>query len=185
MKEKIIALKGYVRNCLTGYKESKEKVQKKYVIEAFENILAFTNDIYSDWDKTEKLLDSGVFEPKATMAETKNIQNVDYSAKNPFCPYCGKRKETAGNGTIEELCICTDWTFYMENKPTDSINHPAHYTDGKIEVIDFIEDKKFGFNLGNAVKYISRAGKKDKTKTIEDLKKAIWYINREIQNLEK
>jgi hypothetical protein len=53
----------------------------------------------------------------------------------------------------------------------DNINHPSHYTDGKIEVIDYIEDKKLNFNLGNAVKYISRAGKKgDK---IEDLKKAI------------
>ena len=48
----------------------------------------------------------------------------------------------------------------------DPVNHPAHYTDGKIEVIDFIEDKGFGFNLGNAVKYISRAGKKDPSKRI-------------------
>lgn len=67
----------------------------------------------------------------------------------------------------------------------DNVNHPAHYTDGKIEVIEFIEDKKLGFCLGNAVKYISRAGKKDPTKTIEDLKKAQWYINREIESLEK
>ena len=51
----------------------------------------------------------------------------------------------------------------------DNVNHPAHYTDGKIEVIDFIEDKKLGFHLGNAVKYICRAGKKDPEKTIEKL----------------
>ena len=62
----------------------------------------------------------------------------------------------------------------------DNVNHPAHYTDGKIEVIDFIEDKKLGYHLGNAVKYISRAGKKDPDKYIEDLQKAIWYLNREI-----
>ncbi|MBQ0099053.1 MAG: DUF3310 domain-containing protein [Firmicutes bacterium] len=67
----------------------------------------------------------------------------------------------------------------------DNINHPSHYTDGKIEVIDFIEDKQLNFHRGNAVKYISRAGKKDKTKEIEDLKKAIWYIEREIKRLEK
>jgi hypothetical protein len=67
----------------------------------------------------------------------------------------------------------------------DSVNNPAHYTDGKIEVIEFIEDKKFNFNLGNAVKYISRAGKKDPAKHIEDLKKAKWYLEREISNLEK
>ena len=65
----------------------------------------------------------------------------------------------------------------------DNVNHPAHYTDGKIEVIDFIEDKKLGFCLGNAVKYISRAGKKDPAKEVEDLRKAAWYINRRIKQL--
>lgn len=63
----------------------------------------------------------------------------------------------------------------------DNVNHPAHYTDGKIEVIDFIEDKKLGYHLGNAVKYISRAGKKDPDKYIEDLQKAVWYLQREIK----
>lgn len=67
----------------------------------------------------------------------------------------------------------------------DAVNHPSHYTDGKIEVIDFIEDKNLDFCLGNAVKYISRAGKKDPAKEIEDLKKAVWYINRRIQELEQ
>lgn len=67
----------------------------------------------------------------------------------------------------------------------DEVNRPAHYTDGKIEVIDFIEDKKLGFSLGNAVKYISRAGKKDPAKTIQDLEKARWYLNREIETLKK
>lgn len=50
----------------------------------------------------------------------------------------------------------------------DPVNHPPHYTDGKIEVIGFIEDKNLGFHLGNAVKYIARAGKKDPEKTSED-----------------
>lgn len=67
----------------------------------------------------------------------------------------------------------------------DPVNHPSHYTDGKIEVIDFIADKKLGFCLGNAVKYISRAGKKDPGKTIEDLEKAIWYIKHHIKTLEE
>lgn len=68
----------------------------------------------------------------------------------------------------------------------DNVNHPAHYTYGNIEVIDFIEDKELNFNLGNVVKYISRAGKKkskgvtQEAKTLEDLKKAQWYLNREI-----
>ena len=67
----------------------------------------------------------------------------------------------------------------------DIVNHPAHYTDGKIEVIEFIEDKGLNFHRGNAVKYISRAGKKDPAKEIEDLKKAVWNLNREIGRLEK
>lgn len=66
----------------------------------------------------------------------------------------------------------------------DAVNHPAHYTDGKIEVIAFIEDKGLNFHRGNAVKYISRAGKKDPAKEVEDLKKARWYIDREICRLE-
>jgi len=67
----------------------------------------------------------------------------------------------------------------------DPVNHPSHYTDGKIEVIDFIEDKSLGFHLGNAIKYISRAGKKDASKTLEDLKKARWYLDRYISSLEE
>lgn len=73
----------------------------------------------------------------------------------------------------------------MKKFNNDAVNRPSHYTDGKIEVIDFIEDKGLDFCLGNAVKYIARAGKKDPEKEIEDLQKAIWYINRRIQELEQ
>ena len=65
----------------------------------------------------------------------------------------------------------------------DAVSHPSHYADGKIEVIDFIEDKGLNFNRGNAVKYICRAGKKDPAKEVEDLEKAMWYINHEIERL--
>ena len=65
----------------------------------------------------------------------------------------------------------------------DIVNHPSHYTDGKIEVIDFIDDKGLNFERGNAIKYICRAGKKYPDKEIEDLEKAIWYLNREIKRL--
>lgn len=67
---------------------------------------------------------------------------------------------------------------------SDMVNHPSHYTDGNIEVIDFIEDKKLNYHRGNALKYLCRAGKKDPAKEVEDLQKAVWYINREIQRLE-
>lgn len=68
---------------------------------------------------------------------------------------------------------------------SDVVNHPSHYTDGKIEVIEFIEDKNLNYHKGNAIKHICRAGKKDPQKEIEDLQKAIWYINREIRNLKR
>jgi len=66
---------------------------------------------------------------------------------------------------------------------TNQIN-PAHYRDGKIEVIDYIEDKGFGYNLGNVIKYVSRAGKKS-DKIVEDLEKAKWYLEREIKKHSK
>ena len=65
----------------------------------------------------------------------------------------------------------------------EMVNHPSHYNQGKYEAIDVIEDWKLNFNLGNTVKYISRAGHKDNI--IQDLKKASWYLNREIERLEK
>lgn len=70
------------------------------------------------------------------------------------------------------------------SKKQDNVNHPAHYNTGKIEVIEFIEDKGLGFHLGNAIKYIARAGKKDPAKLDEDLDKAIWYVRR-YQELQK
>lgn len=80
--------------------------------------------------------------------------------------------------------MATAKNIEIVTSPPDAVNRPAHYTDGKIEVIDFIEDKGLNFHRGNAIKYIARAGKKDPTKEIEDLKKAQWYINREIKRLE-
>lgn len=66
---------------------------------------------------------------------------------------------------------------------TDPVNHPVHYTDhpSGIECIQITEH--MNFNLGNAIKYVWRAGLKGKR--LEDLKKAVWYINREIARLEK
>jgi hypothetical protein len=59
------------------------------------------------------------------------------------------------------------------------------YTFGKYEVIDVIDDWDLGFDLGNAVKYIARAGKKDPKKTVEDLEKALFYINDKIKRIKK
>ena len=74
----------------------------------------------------------------------------------------------------------TTYEEYSDVMPirNNAVNHPSHYTDGKIECIDYIQDKltpdEFqGFCKGNALKYISRAGKKNPDKYNEDLKKAI------------
>jgi len=71
-----------------------------------------------------------------------------------------------------------------ERQAYDPVNNPEHYTFGGIETIDFIEAKRLNFNKGNAVKYITRAGVKSPM-VIEDLQKAIWYLNREIDCINK
>ena len=67
--------------------------------------------------------------------------------------------------------------------PKDMVNHPPHYTAGGIETIDFIEAKKLNYHLGQVIKYITRA--EHKNNFLEDLKKAQWYLNREIENRSK
>ena len=65
----------------------------------------------------------------------------------------------------------------------EMINHPPHYNHGSIETIDYIEAKKLNFHLGNAVKYISRADYKGTPE--EDIRKAIWYLERELDRRHK
>jgi hypothetical protein len=64
----------------------------------------------------------------------------------------------------------------------DPVNHPQHYKGKGLEAIQVIEAFDLGFNLGNAIKYLLRCDKKGNK--VQDLKKAIWYINREIERLE-
>jgi len=68
----------------------------------------------------------------------------------------------------------------VEFKP-DAVNHPAHYKVGGIETIDFIEAKKLGYNIGNVVKYLTRADHKGNRK--QDLEKAKWYLERELSTM--
>ena len=62
----------------------------------------------------------------------------------------------------------------------NNVEHPSHYNQGKYEVIDVINDWKLNFNLGNAIKYIARADYKNNA--IEDLEKAMFYLNYEIKS---
>ena len=96
----------------------------------------------------------------------------------------------SGNKSVEDMNT-TIWdtpldtvnpeAITMIEPQPDPVNHPAHYKVGGIETIDFIEAKKLNYNMGNAVKYISRADHKGNKK--QDLEKAKWYIDREISRL--
>lgn len=90
-----------------------------------------------------------------------------------------KRKEVAV--TLANMVANTLEEPEVKVVEEDVINHPSHYTRGKIEVIDFIEDQQLPYHLGNVIKYIARAGHKgDK---LEDLKKARWYLDRYINEV--
>jgi len=76
----------------------------------------------------------------------------------------------------------TDLTRPPRPPKRETINHPSHYGGDTIyEVIKVIEAWNLGFHLGNTIKYIARAGQKPETSYVEDLKKAQWYLNREIE----
>ena len=97
-----------------------------------------------------------------------------------ICSVCGKSREKCrANGSFP-----TDSKGNLVSKSNyDPINHPSHYTDGGIETIDFIEAKGLNYNCGNAIKYISRAGKKATAERAVDIAKAIWYLERELSTL--
>lgn len=97
--------------------------------------------------------------------------------------YVAECNNVALSKTYSGLPVCT---FHLQSKIEsggDTINHPPHYTHGNIETIDVIEAWKLGFCLGNAIKYISRAGHKGEA--LQDLKKARWYLDREIARMER
>ena len=83
----------------------------------------------------------------------------------------------------DNICINSELCRgYNQFKPKkEMINHPSHYNQG-IEAIDYIESHKMNFNIGNVIKYVTRA--KHKGTELEDLKKSLWYLQREIERLE-
>ncbi len=113
-----------------------------------------------------------VDEYKATKAKDKT--NVDLSAGLKFLDGRAQAKKE-------------DWKnlgVYSSNTPIakpDPVNHPAHYKVGGIETIDFIEAKKLNYNIGNVVKYLTRADHKGNRK--QDLEKALWYLERELSTM--
>ena len=90
--------------------------------------------------------------------------------------------ETIANWkTLSVTTSNTPMQVEMFDNTPDPVEHPAHYKVGGIETIDFIEAKKLNYNIGNVVKYLTRADYKGNK--LEDLRKAQWYLTREISTL--
>jgi len=115
--------------------------------------------------------------------------NWDYFIKDQWISFNPAIVRTFYGRTIKISFIVKN-EFFNERKNSEecgmmqdreAVNHPSHYNMGKFEVIDVIHDWKLGFNRGNAIKYLARAGHKDQAKYIEDLNKAIFYIKDEIK----
>jgi hypothetical protein len=95
--------------------------------------------------------------------------------------------ETTKNGNIysvDSFKSDTDTKRRKDNEQSDAVNHPGHYNVGNIEVIDYIESLGLatGFNLGNAIKYLSRAGLKKNNSAKQDVEKALWYLRRQYED---
>lgn len=99
------------------------------------------------------------------------------------CSQCHHLPDYSKTPTENEYIRCSLCQYHPDYKGpiNDPVNHPSHYTAGGIEVLDLIEAWGLGYHLGNVVKYVVRAGKKDPAKTLEDLKKAQFYLDRYIK----
>ena len=121
------------------------------------------------WNAKKK---AKVQKTKAKLAKASNWRQLDLSlSNNPLVRPKLRMQSAKGDRMIE-----------MFEPKADPVNHPAHYKVGGIETIDFIEAKKLGYNLGNVVKYLTRADHKGNK--LQDLRKAQWYLEREIWNVE-
>jgi len=129
-----------------------------------------------------------------TLCNHTNVHNSEYGQHWAFCKDCGEtvayyselQLEKAKNAGYIEI----PWNkfqkepFFQEFKTVkDDVNNPKHYTSDKsgVECIEITRHRNF--NIGNAIKYLWRCGLKDSSKHIQDLEKAVWYINDEIKRL--
>ena len=110
----------------------------------------------------------------------------DYCNNYEFgCQKQGHRSFVLGIDFIfnnDDEVQCMYFEVKDNEKEKEMVNHPSHYNQG-IEAIDYIESHKMNFNIGNVIKYVTRA--KHKGTELEDLKKSLWYLQREIDRLEK
>lgn len=160
-----VRIKENLNECEFGYGAPMEEFigKEATVMETYDRGRILLNIDNGEWYWSEEVLE-------LIEDSEKKMRKIDYvsNAKDPI------------KVLVEEESVNP---FMEESVENDPVNHPSHYTDTKIEVMDYIEDKGFNFALGNVIKYVSRAGRKDVDKTIEDLEKASWYLNREIERL--
>ena len=122
---------------------------------------------------------------KETVKDSKKTEAIHYDVEWNIQPRANKNAEEKHIEDSHKETVQVPTAKHMDkmyrNIEHDAVNHPSHYTRGKIEVIDFIEDQQLPYHLGNVIKYIARAGYKgDK---LEDLKKARWYLDRYINGV--
>jgi hypothetical protein len=113
----------------------------------------------------------------------KYVYTVMWNAKKKLrAKYKAKRLMQAADGSRDiHPVLDKPMQIEMFDNTPDPVDHPAHYKVGGIETIDFIEAKKLNYNIGNVVKYLTRADHKGNK--LEDLRKAQWYLTREISSL--
>lgn len=119
---------------------------------------------------------------KHTVYKTKHLIKKQL-ANGAVLPSPPKRRGRPPKAKLIDLSAQPVLTAVMTSNKSiaDMVNHPPHYKVGGIETIDFIEAKKLNYNLGNVVKYLTRADYKGNRK--QDLEKARWYLDREIKSL--
>jgi hypothetical protein len=153
-------------------------------------------------NKSQQIRDYAAANPTAKAKEISTalgmkptyVHTVLWTAKKPVAKKSAPKKwktlhvSTSNNSVEKEMELAyqagkgriRNPQIEMIEPASDPVNHPAHYKVGGIETIDFIEAKRLNYNMGNAVKYITRADHKGSRK--QDLEKAIWYLKRELDH---
>jgi hypothetical protein len=143
-------------------------------------------------NKSQQIRDYAAANPTAKAKEISTalgmkptyVHTVLWTAKKPVAkksaPKKGRPAPKKYQVKLKNVAPYVPMQIDMHEPKSDPVNHPAHYKVGGIETIDFIEAKRLNYNMGNAVKYITRADHKGSRK--QDLEKAIWYLKREIEH---
>lgn len=137
--------------------------QEKYILI---NECRIRGNTESDWDFLVNNPSGPIIPPDGT-----------YLVGGPIYTRCEAKANTLSSTKIVVQKMAN------QKQKFDNVHHPAHYTRGKIEVIEFIEDQQFEFHEAQIIKYVARAGFKNPATRIEDLEKAMWYLQRKIEIL--